>query len=131
MIAIQAIGRLGKDAEVQTLESGKKVIKFSIAVDTGYGDNKKTLWLECSKWGENTAVSQYLVKGTQVHIAGEPSLNTYTNKDGKEVTTLRLSCSNITLVGSKQDSGNIQPAANSAMQQPATQLPELDESLPF
>jgi len=125
MIALQAIGRLGKDAEVQTLESGKKVIKFSIAVDTGFGDNKKTLWLECSKWGENTAVSQYLVKGTQVHVAGEPSLNTYTNKDGKEVTTLRLSCSNITLVGSKQDGGQ-QPAAP----QPQKNAPVKD-GLPF
>lgn len=103
MIALQAIGRLGRDAEVQTLDSGKKVIKFSIAVDTGYGDNKKTLWIECSKWGENTAVSQYLLKGTQVHVSGEPALNTYTNKEGKEVTSLRLTVNNLTLLGGRQE----------------------------
>lgn len=127
MIALQLLGRLGRDAEVKTLESGKKLINFSIAVDTGWGENKKTLWVECSKFGENTAVALYLTKGTQVHVAGEPSLNTYTNKDGKDVTTLRLNCQQITLCGGKQDS---QPAASSDFTK-ATVLPDTDSSLPF
>lgn len=101
MISTQAIGRLGKDAEVKEV-NGKKVLEFSIAVDQGFGDKKTTLWLNCTKWGENTAVGQYLVKGTQVHVSGEPSLNTYTNKYGKDVTTLRLRCMEITLIGGKQ-----------------------------
>lgn len=125
MLSLQAIGRLGRDAEIQTLDSGKKVIKFSIAVDSGYGDRKTTTWIECSKWGENTAVSQYLLKGTQVHVSGEPSLNTYTNKEGKEVTSLRLTVNNLTLLGGRQEQ---QPTG--AFAAPTQPLPDIDD-MPF
>lgn len=130
MIQLQAIGRLGKDAEVKEVNS-KKIIEFSISVDQGFGDRKTTIWLSCSKWGENTAVAQYLVKGTQVHVQGEPSLNTYTNKEGKEVTTLRLSCSQITLCGGKGEvpTGPAQQTAPTTVQQPVAQAEQ--EDLPF
>jgi single-strand DNA-binding protein len=129
MLNLQAIGRLGKDAEVKEV-NGKKMIEFSIATDQGYGDKKTTLWLNCSKWGENTAVAQYLVKGTQVHVAGEPSLNTYTNKEGKDVTTLRLSCQQITLCGGKSDQQQVTPAASESFKA-ETKLPDLDTDLAF
>jgi len=124
MIQTQAIGRLGKDAEVKEV-NGKKVLEFTIAVDQGFGDKKTTLWIQCSKWGENTAVSQYLTKGKQVHVSGEPSLNTYTNKEGKDVTTLRLRCQEITLVGGsgEQQSAQSLPAVN-------TDIPDTS-GLPF
>lgn len=125
MLSLQAIGRLGRNAEIQTLDSGKKVIKFSIAVDSGYVDRKTTTWIECSKWGENTAVSQYLLKGTQVHVSGEPALNTYTNKEGKEVTSLRLTVNNLTLLGGRQEQ---QPTG--AFAAPTQPLPDTSD-LPF
>lgn len=92
------IGRLGRDAEVKEY-NGKKVIQFSVAVDTGYGDRKQTQWVDVSKWGENTKVADYLKKGAQVYVSGEPSL--FTSDQGK--TYLKLSCSNLTLVGGRQE----------------------------
>ncbi len=126
---MQACGRLGKDAEVKTLDSGKKVINFSIAVDQGYGDNKTTLWINCQKWGENTNVSQFLLKGKQVAVAGEPTLRSFDGKDGK-VTTLQLTCNVITLVGNNSDTA---PALAASRSLPAqeTVLPDTDGSLPF
>ena len=123
MITMQAIGRLGKDAEVKTLESGKKVISFSLAVDTGYGDNKRTLWLDVSKWGENTAVAQYLTKGTQVHVDGEPSMRSYENKEQQTVTVLCLTAQRLTLVGGK--------GAEAPGPQPLNTPPAVEEKLPF
>ena len=97
MISMNLIGRLGRDAEVKEY-NGKKVIHFSVAVDTGYGDKKQTQWVHVSKWGENTKVADYLKKGTQVYVSGEPSL--YTSEVG--TTYLKLSCSNLTLVGGRE-----------------------------
>ena len=116
MIQLQAIGRLGRDAEVKTLPSGKNVINFSIAVDTGWGDTKKTLWLECAKFGDNTKVAEFLKKGTQVHVSGEPSLREWeSNTSGKQVT-LSLVVSQVTLCG-----GAVQPK----------EPQQAGESLPF
>ena len=127
MISTQAIGRLGKDAEVKEV-SGKKVINFSIAVDTGYGDKKKTIWLECGKWGDNTAVAQYLVKGSQVHVSGEPSLREW-ESNGKSGVSFQLNVQQITLVGGKSEGG-----AAPAQQTASSYVPPTDaeiEQLPF
>ncbi len=42
MIKTFLTGRLGKDAEIKTLDSGKKVMNYSVAVDTGFGENKSS-----------------------------------------------------------------------------------------
>lgn len=101
---MQIIGRLGKDAEIRDA-GGKKVLSFSVAVEDGYGDNKKTLWVDCSKWGEKTAIAEYLTKGTQVWVAGDPGIRTWENGAG---ITLRVA--DIQLIGSKpQQSGEAKP----------------------
>ena len=41
---VMLIGRLGRDPERKTTQSGKSVCTFTLATDTGYGDNKKTDW---------------------------------------------------------------------------------------
>lgn len=121
MIQMQCTGRLGRDAETRDA-NGKKVINFSIAVDQGYGENKRTLWIECAKWGENTGVAQYLTKGTQVVVAGEPSLRTW-ESNGKNGTSLTLTVNQITLVGGKQEQ------QGAAVNQKS--VPEPEETLPF
>ena len=64
MITTILNGVLGKDAEVRTTTKSK-VINFSVAVTKGYGENKKTLWVECSKFAENTKIADYLKKGAK------------------------------------------------------------------
>ena len=131
MIKMQAIGRLGKDAEVKTV-GDKKVINFSIAVDTGYGDNKKTLWVECGKWGDNTKVAEYLVKGGQVHVEGEPSMRQW-ESNGKSGVSLQLRVTDLTLVGGKSEGGQQSAPATQQQAAPATTSapPPVDDSLPF
>ena len=34
-------GNLGKNAEIKTTQNGKTICSFSVAVTSGYGDNKK------------------------------------------------------------------------------------------
>lgn len=96
MINISCIGTLGKDATVNNAGS-TKVINFSVAVTIGYGDNKKTQWLECAKFGEKTGVSEFLKKGTKVYVSGEPSLRTYDN-NGEKVTNLNVKVQEIELL---------------------------------
>jgi single-strand DNA-binding protein len=128
MIALQAFGTLGKDAEVKDI-NGKKVINFSVAVNQGYGDNKTTLWIDCAKWGEKTGIAEYLKKGTKVALSGEPSLRKW---EGGATITLRVN--DITLGGSSNGE-QAAPVANEAMPQsyPVREISnaELDAQLPF
>lgn len=71
MNKILIIGRLTKDAALRYTPDGKEVADFSIAVDDGYGDSKKTIWFRCSLWGKRAvSLEQYLTKGTQVYVDG-------------------------------------------------------------
>ena len=99
MINISFIGTLGKDAEIRDAGS-TKVINFSVAVNTGWGDKKTTIWLECAKFGDKTAIAEYLKKGTKVYIGGEPSLRTW-EKDGKHGASISVRVQEVELLGSK------------------------------
>ena len=44
MNKVVLIGRLGKDSETTTFDSGKKVTKFSLATSENYGNNKEAVW---------------------------------------------------------------------------------------
>ena len=52
MKQIVIAGRTGKPAELRRTQNGDAVLSFSVAVDDGFGQNKKTLWFDCSVWGK-------------------------------------------------------------------------------
>lgn len=83
MNKIIVTGGLGRDAELKVLPSGKNVLEFSIAVNSGYGDNKKTYWWKCKLFGDRAAkLAEHFTKGTKLMIEGVPELREYEAKDG-------------------------------------------------
>ena len=122
--------RLGKDATTRYTQAGKSVTGFSAAFDDGWGDNKKTVWLDCSGWGERyEKVAQYLVKGAQVVVEGNIGTREH---EGKTYITLTLS--DLKLAGGKQDA---QQERHSQQRQPQRQQSEppmdnfADDDIPF
>lgn len=113
MLKLQAIGHLGKDAEVKQVGE-KTVINFSVAHTEKVNGESKTIWVECAKWGDKTAVAQYLKKGTQVFVEGTPEVRTW-EKDGKGGASLKLFVTNLQLLG---NANREEPAAATAV--PAT-----------
>lgn len=81
-------GRIGRDAETRFTGGGKAVTGFPVAVDVGYGDNKHTVWVDCSMWGERGQnIAPYLTKGGNVTVTGEADLQTY-QSNGADKTKL-------------------------------------------
>ena len=74
---ITLVGRLTKDAEEVTSVEWP-FLKFSIAVDDGYGEKKQTLYFDCNY--SRIKMLDYLRKGTQVCIAGDFSAREYESK---------------------------------------------------
>lgn len=96
-------GRLGRDAELKTLQSGKKVCQFSIAEDRGFGEKKHTAWIKCALFGDRAEkLSQYLTKGTTVEAWGEIAASAFVGKDGKPQASLDLRVSEVKLHGGGQ-----------------------------
>ena len=75
---ITLVGRLTKDAEETKNKFGIPFVKFSIAVDDGYGEKKQTLYFDCNY--SRIKLLYYLRKGTQVCIAGDFSAREYESK---------------------------------------------------
>ena len=97
-------GRLARDAELKTLPSGKTLLECSVAVNTGYGDYKKTTWVKVQQWSAKSAgIAPYLTKGSQIACSGELTVNQWEGKqDGQLHTDLVLSVINIQLLSTKQ-----------------------------
>lgn len=105
MNQFNCIGRVGRDAVVRHSASGDAVAGFSVAVDAGFGDKKKTTWLDCSFWGKRAeSVGPLIKQGDRIGIVGELSTREH---EGKTYITLRVS--EVTLLGVKP-----QPAQQAA-----------------
>ena len=64
---------------------------FSIAVDEGYGDNKKTTYFNCATFAKKGAQEKYfddvLVKGARLPVSGTMGTGKpYTDKNGSTIT---------------------------------------------
>jgi len=102
-------GRAGRDAELRATPSGDSVLAFSVAVDRGWGDNKRTVWFAVSVWGDRAAkLASYITKGTALLIEGDIDSRAYTAKDGTPRAALELRARDVRFLGGKSDgdSGN-------------------------
>jgi len=111
MIKMQVIGRLGKDCVVNAV-NGKNVINFTVAHSEKYKDSQgtnqeKTIWVDCAYWTDRTAISPYLLKGTQVFVEGSPEVRSFTRQDGTGGASLSLRVREVQLLGSKADGGGV------------------------
>ncbi len=98
-------GRIGRDAESRYSQSGKEIVSAAVAVDQGWGDNKKTMWVDAVMFGERFGkIAQYLTKGTKVTIIGEAGLNKYTAKDGSEKSSIQCIVRDIDFSSGQQQS---------------------------
>lgn len=120
---------LGKDSETRYTAAGKAVTGFSAAIDSGFGDNKKTIWLDCSIWGERgEKLAQYLVKGSKHMIQGELGTREYEGK-----TYITVDVKEVKLGGK---SGGVERSAKHDSSQPQQHADASngfadDETIPF
>jgi len=123
MNQFNGIGRIGRDAVTRHTANGKPVTGWAMAIETGFGDNKQTTWLDCSLWGDRgEKVAAYIVKGDRIGVCGEIGTREH---DGKTYVTLNVR--DITLLGGKKD----KPAESRSDPQKAVVDDFEDSSIPF
>ena len=104
---VQLIGNLGKNPEIKSTDSGKKLAKFSVATNEIYTNNKgekvkETQWHNLVAWGKLADVAEkYLEKGTEVVIEGKILTKDYLDKDGNKKYATEIQVNEMLLIGSK------------------------------
>lgn len=104
------VGRLTKDAEpMRHTPQGKPVVNFSVAVDDGYGENKKTIYYRVSVWEKTAEACANLKKGAMVlcetkmlHENGSPRV--YKKSDGSYSASFEVDASNVRFLSGKGES---------------------------
>ena len=127
MIKVFFTGRLGRDAEVRQAGSNT-VCNFSVATDTGFGENKETLWMDCAIWGKRAEgkLPEYLTKGKMVTISGDLSQDSYQTNDGETRTALRVRVNDLDF-GSNAEHSDYEPAPASTPEK----KPDFEDDMPF
>lgn len=120
-------GNLGKNAECSKTQSGKDMVKFSIA-SKGY---KETTWFNCVSFQDrHVKLAQYLTKGSVVSVSGELELRKVEDGKGHWVSVM---VNNIGLHGGKQSSEGKEytPKPDQATSVAMPSLDDLADDLPF
>jgi single-strand DNA-binding protein len=122
------IGNVGHTPKVKTLDSGRTVASFSIAVNSKRGDKETTLWINVSAWEKLAEVAgTYIKSGQQVFVQGEISVRTYKNDDGEVKASTELTARQLVLLGKKDENGGSGPVAQgSANKAGGTEDDDLD-----
>ncbi len=120
-------GNVGKDAQLRTLDSGDKVLNFSVAVSNGKdkdGNRRDSTWFDCALWGKRAeSLERYITKGTRLVVTGRPQAREY---EGKVYLGCRVD--ELTMLGGGSDRGE---GGGSSSGQQTPPPDDVDDEIPF
>jgi single-stranded DNA-binding protein len=83
MANFELTGFLAQDPEIKYFESGKNKTSFSIPESKG--KEHPTIWRHLEAWGTVAEALMELKKNDRIKCTGFTKVESYNNKDGKEV----------------------------------------------
>ena len=103
------VGRLVRDPELKLTQAGKSLCNFSIAVNQTYtqdGEKKeKAHFFNCVVWGSLAEVAaEYCKKGHRVGVIGPLQQESWTDKDGKKQSAVKIKVEQLQFLQGKTES---------------------------
>lgn len=130
-------GRLTANPELKTTPNGVSVCSFTIANETGYGENKNTNFINVVAWRKQAEViATHFVKGNLIGIEGAIQTRKFTDKNGNNRTAFEIVVNNIQFLEPKRAESGNEGNSSSAPKKDAladlkSKLDELDDDCPF
>lgn len=133
------MGRLTRDPELRTTNSGTSVASFSLAVDRNYkgaDGEKETDFIDCVAWRQTGEfAAKYFTKGRMAVVEGRLQIRPWTDKEGNNRRSAEVIVDNMYFGDSKRDgdTGGARPASG-PVNASANDWQEVDEDegdLPF
>lgn len=124
---IVLLGRLTKDADIRSTQSGKVVASFTLAVDRPYTQNGKREadFIACQIWGKSAEVlGKSVHKGQRILLEGRLQIRQYTDKNGNKRTAAEVVTDRFEFIERKEQT------ETQGMETFGQQMP-FDEEIPF
>lgn len=126
------MGRLTRDPEMRHTNSGTPVTTFSLAINSGYGENQRTDFVNCLAWNKTAEfVTKYFTKGKMIIVIGRITTRSWETQDGKRAYATEVIANEVSFGETKSSQ---QTATQPPMQDDDddfTPLDEEDDDLPF
>lgn len=122
-------GRLVKDAETRYTTSGTAVSNFTIAVDTGFGEYKRTDFIDCVLW-KREKLAEHLKKGKAIIVSGEYNSRKWEDKEGNKRVNIEIICRDVDFQQG-DSAGGQKPEHHQPAPQNTTPAFNPDDDLPF
>lgn len=98
------VGRLGRDPEIKTTQSGTEVCKLSVATSRKYKGEEQTQWHRVTVFGKAAeACGRFLSKGRQVAVTGRIEYSE-SERDGVKRYFTDIIAQDVQFIGGKGDS---------------------------
>ena len=105
------VGRLTRDPELKTTNSGTSVCSFTVAVDNRQKNpdgTKSASFIPCTAFQQSADnMSKFLKKGSLVGIVGRLNQRSYLNKDNIKVTVIEVLCDSVQFLEPKGEGRQI------------------------
>jgi single-strand DNA-binding protein len=89
-------GRLTRDPELKYTKTGKTIAVLTIANNEGFGENKKTTFVDVEVWNKVAEnCGQYLKKGSMIAVKGCLAQDVWTDKDGNKKSKHKIEYANV------------------------------------
>lgn len=127
---VNLIGRAGADPELKYTPKGTAVVELNLAVDDGWGENKKTAWIGITIWGATAELAARAIKkGDRVGITGRLSQEEWEDKNtGKKTRKTKVTCDSLHLLSPRRDDSPRRD--EEPRQSPQTRIHD-DDDIPF
>jgi len=104
---VALMGRMVKDPELRTTQSGISVTSFTLAVDRSYveqGEERQADFIDVVAWrGTAEFVCKYFRKGQLAAVQGSIQTRNYTDKDGNKRKAFEVVADNVHFAEPKRD----------------------------
>lgn len=135
---VTLVGRVGKDVEVRSFDSGSKVANFTLATSENYKDkqgNKQedTEWHNLAVWRDKLVgvAEKYIAKGMLLYVEGKIKTRSWDDKDGNRKYATDIVVDSFKFLGKSENSGSQQQKAVSQDVAPSGDKEEITDDLPF
>ncbi|MBR6729285.1 MAG: single-stranded DNA-binding protein [Clostridia bacterium] len=143
MNKVVLVGRLARDPELRTTQSGTAVVSFTVACDRRFvkqGEERQADFIGCVAWGKTAEfVSRYFTKGMRIALDGRIQTRTWEDQNGQKRYATEVIAEDVEFAQSKNENGGSYQApaysAPAAPQAPSADIdgfmPVEEEDLPF
>jgi len=109
MNKVVLVGRLARDPELRTTQSGTAVVSFTVACDRRFakqGEERQADFISCVAWGKTAEfVSRYFTKGMRIALDGRIQTRSWDDQNGQKRYATEVVAEDVEFAQSKNESG--------------------------